>query len=253
GRNRKPQGDVRAVLGIRGEPSTPQDAAKGEVWTSITNLIDTPGAENDYISVSDLHRERFARHPWSLQGGGAVELKHHVGSAAQCRLESRITALGFASFPGLDDCFVRDERSLERRGVPANMRRKFITGESLRDWASIQAETALVPYDNQASPLDLDVTASWARELWRFRTSLGAVTSFGGKTRAELGDSWWLWYRWVEERYRTPLSITFASVATHNHFVLDRGGKVFNRTAPVIKLPQGASEDDHLALLGLLN
>ncbi|MFS8584627.1 MAG: BREX-2 system adenine-specific DNA-methyltransferase PglX, partial [Acidimicrobiia bacterium] len=49
GRNRKPQGDVRAVLGIRGEPSTPQDAAKGEVWTSITNLIDTPGAENDYI------------------------------------------------------------------------------------------------------------------------------------------------------------------------------------------------------------
>jgi hypothetical protein len=35
--------------------------------------------------------------------------------------------------------------------------------------------------------------------------------------------------------------------------VLDRGGKVFNRTAPVIKLPAEASEDDHLALLGLLN
>jgi hypothetical protein len=25
--------------------------------------------------------------------------------------------------------------------------------------------------------------------------------------------------------------------ATHNHFVLDRGGKVFKQTAPVIKLP----------------
>src|SRR5262249_36859835 len=34
---------------------------------------------------------------------------------------------------------------------------------------------------------------------------------------------------------------------------LDRGGKVFNRSAPVIKLPEGTSEDDHLALLGLLN
>src|SRR2546423_5332725 len=54
-------------------------------------------------------------------------------------------------------------------------------------------------------------------------------------------------------RYRTPISITFAFVATHNHFVLDRGGKVFNRTAPVIKLPASATEDDHLALLGLLN
>jgi hypothetical protein len=49
------------------------------------------------------------------------------------------------------------------------------------------------------------------------------------------------------------VKIAFGEVATHNHFVLDRGGKVFNRTAPVIKLPAEASEDDHLALLGLLN
>lgn len=49
------------------------------------------------------------------------------------------------------------------------------------------------------------------------------------------------------------MSITFAFVATHNHFVLDRGGKVFNRSAPVIKLPEGASLEDHLGLLALLN
>src|SRR5690606_35740805 len=52
---------------------------------------------------------------------------------------------------------------------------------------------------------------------------------------------------------RVPLSITFAFVATHNHFVLDRGGKVFNRSAPVIKLPEGATEDEHFDLLGVLN
>ena len=51
----------------------------------------------------------------------------------------------------------------------------------------------------------------------------------------------------------TPLSITFAFVATHNHFVLDRGGKVFKQSAPVIKLPETATEDDHLALLGVVN
>ena len=33
----------------------------------------------------------------------------------------------------------------------------------------------------------------------------------------------------------------FAFVATHNHFVLDLGGKVFNRTAPAIKLPAPAT------------
>ncbi len=35
--------------------------------------------------------------------------------------------------------------------------------------------------------------------------------------------------------------------------MLDRGGKVFKQSAPVIKLPEGATEDDHLALLGVLN
>ncbi|MBM4509489.1 hypothetical protein GS421_09240 [Rhodococcus hoagii] len=34
--------------------------------------------------------------------------------------------------------------------------------------------------------------------------------------------------------------------------MLDRGGKVFKQTAPVIKLPDGSSEDDHLRLLGTL-
>jgi hypothetical protein len=79
------------------------------------------------------------------------------------------------------------------------------------------------------------------------------IVSFSGKTKGDSGEPWWGWYRWVGERYRTPLTITFGEVATHTHFVLDRGGRVFKQTAPVIKLPAGASEDDHLALLGLLN
>jgi hypothetical protein len=55
------------------------------------------------------------------------------------------------------------------------------------------------------------------------------------------------------DRFKTPLSIAYAFVATHNHFVLDRGGKVFKQTAPVIKLDAAATLDDHLALLGVLN
>ena len=76
---------------------------------------------------------------------------------------------------------------------------------------------------------------------------------FGGKTKVEAGLRWYEFGRLTPGKLRTPLSITFAFVATHNHFVLDRGGKVFNRSAPVIKLPADATEDDHLALLGLLN
>ncbi len=64
---------------------------------------------------------------------------------------------------------------------------------------------------------------------------------------------WWEYGRLTSHKLKTPLTITFGEIATHNHFVLDRGGKVFKQTAPVIKLPAGASEDEHLGLLGLLN
>jgi hypothetical protein len=45
----------------------------------------------------------------------------------------------------------------------------------------------------------------------------------------------------------------FAFVETHNHSVLDRGGKVFNRSAPVIKLSGKANEEDYISLMGPLN
>ena len=43
-----------------------------------------------------------------------------------------------------------------------------------------------------------------------------------------------------------PLSIAFAFVATHNHFVLDRGEGI-QAVRAGIKLPEGATEDEHLA------
>lgn len=69
----------------------------------------------------------------------------------------------------------------------------------------------------------------------------------------ERGFSWYEWQELYVAKLRTPLTITFAFVATHNHFVLDRGGKIFNRSAPVIKLSEEVSVAEHLGLLGLLN
>ena len=62
-----------------------------------------------------------------------------------------------------------------------------------------------------------------------------------------------MFIQFIRARAQSRALIPFAFVATHNHFVLDRGGKVFKRSAPVIKLPADATEDDHLALLGILN
>src|SRR5262245_20542699 len=90
------------------------------------------------------------------------------------------------------------------------------------------------------------------RQLWLWRTPLANRATFQG-TMEDAGLQWWEYMQHTPSAYSTPLSITLACVSTHNQFSLDRGGKVFNRHAPVIKLPADASEDDHLGLLGLLN
>jgi hypothetical protein len=67
------------------------------------------------------------------------------------------------------------------------------------------------------------------------------------------GLAWFEYGHISRDKFASELSIAYGEIATHNHFVLDRGGKVFKQTAPVIKLPAGSTEDEHLGLLGLLN
>jgi hypothetical protein len=245
---------VRAVLGIQGEPGIPDNPAKGKLWTAITEHVDQPGYQDQWISVTDLPRTNLNHHPWSLTGGGAVELQNAIEGRNGSKLGSLIHGkIGFASFPGLDDAFFGPALSLQRSGINPAYIKFVILGESVRDWDIEHTESSFVPYTAEFEEIPLDTTAGWYRRQWPLRRTLQATTGFGGETKIDSGSSWWTWYRWVRSRYETPLSITFAFVATHNHFVLDRGGKVFNRSAPVINLPAGATEDDHLRLVGTLN
>jgi hypothetical protein len=254
GRHREPtEKTIRAVLGIRGEPSTPEDPSKGLVWSAILQQVDHPGSTGLFVSVTDANRKAFERHPWSIGGGGAAELKDQIESAGSLTLGDLVESIGFASFPGTDEVFTADAAHFVRSGVPAELVRQFVVGEVVRDWSSEADEHAFVPYDGSQQPIALEPEARWARRMWPYRTTIGNTISFGGRTLFQNGDEWWTWYRWIASKYRTPLSIAFAEVATHNHFVLDRGGKVFKQTAPVIKLKPEATEDDHLALLAVLN
>jgi hypothetical protein len=255
GRNRSPVGVVvRAVLGVKGEPEQPKEPAKGVVWTSIVDHVDKPGWDDKWISVMDLDRGVFSTHPWSLAGGGAGEVQKRIESASSSRVGQRILGkIGPASFPGADDCFFAPKSALARKDLSNDFIREVITGDVLRDWSVLPNESALVPYRNMTELLELDKSASWYKWLWPNKVVLESIVGFERETRASVGIPWWSWYRWVADRYRTPLSICFAVVATHNHFALARGTGVFNRHAPVIKLPDGSTEDDHLALLTVLN
>jgi len=244
--------EVLAVLAKRGEPSTPENAAGGLVWTSIVNHFGELGFENDYISVAKLEREKLSKHPWSLGGGGALELKEVLEERAEKRLGDLVDSIGFMAITGEDDIFARPRAAWLRHGAEAEWILDFGIGEEVRDW-SIQPTFAVAfPY-RDAELKGPDRYPMVARLLWPFRRLLLNRPDFGGKKYIDVGRTWFEYHQVPLERLRKPLSIAFAFVATHNHFVLDRGGKVFNRSAPIIKLPATATEDDHFALLAYLN
>ena len=254
GRPRKPVDQtVRTAMGIIGEPSTPADPAHGLVWSSIVTLIDRPGEQNKFISIADTARESFARHPWSIGGGGATELKELLDESSSRRLSELRDSIGITSFTLEDDLFILPRAAAKTRGLPAAQLRPMVLGDSVRDWMVAENDVAVFPYDQNFAPIVERSDDPILRYLWIGRTGLSNNMMFGGKTKVQSGLRWYEFGRLTSDKLRTPLSIVFGFVATHNHFVLDRGGKVFKQSAPVVKLPATATIADHLGLLGLLN
>jgi hypothetical protein len=253
GRNQRPsEASVVTVMGKRGEPTTPDDPANGLVWSSIRDHHREIGFENDYVSVAEVERERFAKHPWSLGGGGAAELKALLEQRAERNLGDIAESIGITAFTLEDEVYLADRASLLRKGVEDRYQRPMVIGEAIRDWSIADTPQAVFPYEQDFTPTSNESCLA-LKYLWQCRTNLANNFLFGGKTKVQGGLKWYEYGRLTSDKLRTPLSIAFAFVATHNHFVLDRGGKVFKQTAPIIKLPEGATEEDHLALLAYLN
>lgn len=253
GRHRSPvDAGVRTVMGIKGEPSTPADPAHGLVWSAIVGQIDQAGSESDFVSVVDTPRKTLGKHPWSIGGGGASELKELLDESSTIQLGDVAESMGFFQDTHADDVFVQPIAFFGRSGG-SSFTRPCVRGDGTRDWSLSVAESILFPYDDaieQWKEPPKDPSLNW---LWSFRTTLWSRSMFGGLTYQEAGRAWWDYHQFPKDRARAEYLLAFSEIATHNHFVFDRKGKVFNRTAPIIKLPAGSSEDEHLGLLGLLN
>lgn len=247
GRARPPAAAMIRVLdAVRGEPSKPIDPARSEVWTSILLLIDQPGEQDRFIRSSDVARGEFAEHPMTL--GIGRDLRKELDASGSF-VRGPEVQVGFTSLSGDDDFFVLPSlRDVRRLGVTRAV--EVVPGTAVRDWM-LRAGAGFWPHREDWSP-DLTRAHPEFPYFWRARTALAQRKRFG-VPMIEKGLTWYEWRELYVDKLRTPLTIAWGEVATHNHFVLDRGGKVFKQTAPVIKLPENAREDDHLRLLGVLN
>ncbi|MFF3140935.1 BREX-2 system adenine-specific DNA-methyltransferase PglX [Streptomyces sp. NPDC057927] len=255
GRNRVPSPDrvVRAVLGIRGEPSQPENAEDGVVWQEIARKTGAPESESDWISVVDAARSSLSDFPWSLSGGGAGELQGHVEAAAVIRLGARATSIGRTTASGADDAYFLPDLMTARRLGEEESVRDLVTGDSVRDFSFSRVTQIRNPYADSANSKPVESSHLLAsRSLWPYRALLERRVIFG-KTMAENDAPWYVHLESYSSKLKSDDGLGFAFVATHNHFSYDRNGRLFNRTAPVIKLPEKVGEDKYLELLGVLN
>lgn len=251
GRHRLPvERNVRAVMGIRGEPAIPDDPATGLVWSAIVEQVDRPSSQSAFVSVSDLPREYFRKHPWSIGGGGAAELREQLAETAASTLDDVASDIGCVAITREDDCFRIGTGAARRHGLAGDHVRPLVAGEEVRDWGICGSVGSIWPYDPQT--LEATTEGGEVQFLWPWRTQLASRVAFG-KSQIDHGLQWHEYSMFFRERFLNPLSIAFADINTHNQFVLDRDGKIFTRTAPAIKLPANAGEDGHLQVLGLLN
>ncbi|MER6108960.1 BREX-2 system adenine-specific DNA-methyltransferase PglX [Streptomyces hirsutus] len=242
---------VRTVRSVQGEPSAPEEGSDGRVWTAIVRQIDQPGSVSKWVSVDDLHREqRFSKQPWIL-GAGGLEIVELLLESATKPLSDLTSRIGFVGMTHADEVMIRSKQSW-----PADISdivRPIVVGEEVRDWSALGENCAFYPYDSDRSLSQLSTAVANSPTIWPYRTELGSRATFSGGTYFTAGRPWWEWHQLPKDNKSHSWSISFAFVATHNHFSLDRGDQLFKQTAPVIKLHQEASEELHNNLLGVLN
>jgi hypothetical protein len=251
GRNQTPASNViHAVLGVQGEPGRPSNPAEGKVWSSIDQHVDDVNWEDQWITVSDLERKLFSRHPWSLGGGGAIDLKRQIEETGSRRLGAVSADIGFGAVTREDDAYMIGSSTLSRRKIHPQYQVDLVEGKAIREWGIDCREHSLWPYN----PLTLAAESSPQIEsvLWPYRFLLAERVAYG-KTQIERDLEWFEYSMFFRARYGGRFTIAIPSVATNVHAALDRAKRVFKDTAVLVKLHTEATEQDHLSLIGLIN
>ncbi|MEU3873109.1 BREX-2 system adenine-specific DNA-methyltransferase PglX, partial [Streptomyces sp. NPDC029704] len=251
----KQQATIRTARGVQGEPSAPEKAEEGLVWQAIVEQIDSPGSTSKWVAVDDLKRhDHFALHPWILNAGGQ-EISNSL-EATGIKLRAVAQRIGYTGQTNADSIMLTTRSSWLRRGGEPELGCTVVLGDELRDWVHTEETHTFFPYKERRGNFELvplDPASAAYKWVWPGRTTLGNRATFSKGTYFSDGRPWYEWHQVTSSPKSHAWSISYAFVATHNHFVLDRGGKVFKQSALVIKLHKDATEVDHVNLLGLLN
>ena len=249
-RRREAQSEYVSVLSnLKGEPHTPADPSKGNVWQSVVHgYAEGHGYQDEYVDVYDRPREALEKHPWQF-GGPAARLHARILSSSPGYLADQTDGIGFDAIIGQDEVYIHRSDYLRRACVEIPLIRPLIIGEWLRDWAVAECPFVIFPYSGD-QPVDLTNYPGAESYLRRYKDLLEERVYYG-KSHSERGLAWYEYAIVLWDKRKSDHSIVFASITTHNHFLLTGQTAVRKDSSKIVSLKQ--DEGDYLFAVGLLN
>jgi hypothetical protein len=252
GRNRQPRNSVvDLAVALRGEPQVPSDPARGVVWQSMLKGVDHASYRDDWIQVLTADRADLSTFPWNLSDEEVNRILRRMEHGV--RLGHRVARIGYYASTGADDVFIAPKASFQRIGAERDALIPVITGSEVRDWRAIsEAEGALFSGEGNRL-LPIEDFPHLLQRLWPYKTILELRRNYSGHSYREDGRPWYAWHHITQTPRAHPWSIVFSWVSTHNHFAIVRDRVAPLSSAPVIRLPNTASDSDVVQLAALLN
>jgi len=248
-RNAPPLGDTVTVVScLRGETSIPSNPAQGPVWRHIEMAFNSrsPGG-NEFVELSERSRESFAIHPWKLEPQRGVQTTmERVGSGT---LSDFVLYLGPGCLTGADDIYLLSPDQARRSALPKAFVKPAARGEGIRDWSPDPKTLMIVPYEKRGKQWKAChiESSNLGPYLDPFRERLAA------RLPLPPNKGWFELCRTAGATRFGNLSTGFAFISTHNHFALNRGTFVYQRSGYSIWLKDSNRVQDYQLLSAILN
>lgn len=216
------------------------------LWSALAREYENPGYRDKRIVVEDRRRSGLAKHPWNFDSSGEPT-KIKIDESQRITLQdlTHHSVERDATTQAADIYYVADH-VLRRHGIETEFLKPLIYGELIRNWGFDRSWHALWPYDPQAKP---KLSTRVRSALLPHRPLLEERSQFS-KTTLEAGLQWFE-YREYHVRGLQP-QITFADIASHNHFATSLDASTMNQHA-LLFTPIGDFPSASSFLLGLLN
>jgi hypothetical protein len=238
---------AKVVACRRSETSTPAIPSEGKVWRSIAEHYNQKDFDNEYIEITEYTRQELNHHPWNLSPNR--RLMDKIRQCKTAELSELAFYLGPGCLTGADDVYLMTEDQARREKIQSTFIKRALRGEDVRDWTLTPNTVMLVPYrrgEEGLETFDLD-TSGAALYLQQFHPMLAE------RSPLPAGRTWFELCRSAGAEGLGSYSLAIAYLATHNHFALNGGNFVYQRSGYSFRATEEIPDDIYFFLSSLLN